>query len=107
MTVAIFALVGALVTTAMAHISYKQYSIDRRRRDLVATIVLFGITPPLTYVAVKSLGVGLVYVCTSVNYVAAAIAGRFLFSERLTRRSLLAMLLICCGTLLYALGLPS
>lgn len=107
MTVPILALLSALVTTAMAHISYKHYSIYRRRRDLLVTIVLFGITPPLTYVAIKSLGVGLVYVCTSVNYVAAAIAGRFLFSERLTRRSVLAMLLICSGTLLYALGLPS
>ena len=103
----VLALASALVTTAIAHICYKRYSINHRRRDLLITIVLFGITPPLTYVAVKSLGVGLVYVCTSINYVAAAMAGKFLFSERLSRRSIVAMSLICCGTLIYALGLPT
>ncbi|MGQ4660281.1 hypothetical protein [Lysobacter sp. F6437] len=106
MTIAILALLAALVTTTTAHISYKRYAIDRRRMDLYLTIVLFVSTTPLTYLAIKSFGIGLVYVCTSINYIAAAVAGRYLFGERLTRRSIAAMLLIAGGTSVYALGYP-
>lgn len=105
MSGAIFALVGALATTAAGQIQYKKFSRGHKHRDLVAAMGFFVITLPLTYIAVKAFGIGLVYMCTSFNYVAVAIAGQLLFGERLSRRRLLAIFLIVSGTSIYALGL--
>lgn len=103
----VLALAAALVTTALGQIYYKRYSQDRRRGSLYLTVALFVITLPLTYMAVKWWGIGLVYICTSLNYVGIAVAGRLLFNERLPRRRVIAIALIVCGTSIYALGLPS
>lgn len=100
-------LIAALVTTALGQIQYKRYSQTRGRGRLYLTLALFVITLPLTYLAVKWWGIGLVYICTSLNYAVVAVVGRLLFNERLSRRRILAIVLIVCGTSIYALGLPS
>lgn len=105
MSAPLLALVAALTTTALAHVAYKQYSLDRNRLYLLVTVGLFGVTPALTYLAVKAFGIGLVYIATSMTYVIVAIAGRVVFGERLTRRTIVAMLLIVSGVLLYGSGL--
>lgn len=100
-------LIAVLVTTALGQIQYKLYSQTRGRGSLYLTLALFVIALPLTYLAVKWWGIGLVYICTSLNYAVVAVAGRLLFNERLSRRRILAIVLIVCGTSIYALGLPS
>lgn len=99
-------LVAALATTALAQVIYKKYSLTRRRPQLYFTLALFVMTLPLTYMAVKWWGIGLVYICTSLNYAFVAVAGRVLFNERLSRRRIAAIVLVVGGTSIYALGLP-
>lgn len=100
-------LLAALATTALAQVYYKSYSLTGRRNQLLQALALFVVTLPLTYLAVKWWGIGLVYMCTSLNYVSVALAGRLLFNERLSRRRIVAIVLIVCGASLYAFGLPS
>lgn len=101
----VLALAGALGATAAAQIAYKKYSQRRRPLYLLVAVALFGITPVLTYVAVKAFGIGLVYISTSITYIVVTISGYVVFAEQLTRRSILAMLLISLGILIYGLGL--
>lgn len=106
MSLETLALLAALATTAAGQVEYKRFSLGRERRDLVLALALFVVTLPLTYIAVKAFGIGLVYICTSFNYVAVAITGKLLFGERLSARRWLAVALIISGTSIYAAGMP-
>lgn len=98
-------LLAALGATAAAQIYYKKYSIEHGRDNLYVAVLLFCVTPPLTYLAVKGFGVGVVYISTSITYVFVAIAGWRIFGENPTRRRVVAMALILLGILVYGLGL--
>jgi multidrug transporter EmrE-like cation transporter len=102
---ATLSLFGALAATAAAQVTYKAYSLGGRRIQLVATILLFGVTPVLTYVAVKAFGIGLVYIATSLTYILVSAAGWLLFAERPSVRRIAAMAFIFSGILVYGLGL--
>ena len=103
--IALLSLVGALAATTFAQVAYKKYSLGHGRNNLYATLLLFGVTPLLTYVAVKAYGIGLVYISTSVTYVLVALMGKVLFAERISRRHAGAMVLILTGSLIYGLGM--
>lgn len=102
--IAFFSLLGALSATSVAQVSYKRFCLGQGRRHLYTAALLFGTTPVLTYYAVKAFGIGLVYVSTSVTYIAVALLGHALFGERITRRQRVAMALILAGSLIYGLG---
>lgn len=102
---AAIALLAALAATAAAQVTYKAYSVGRGRAYLHATVLLFALTPVLTYAAVKAFGIGLVYIATSLTYVLVAAAGWFMFGERPGARRLVAMGFIFVGILVYGLGL--
>lgn len=105
MMVPLVALVGAIGVTAAAQVAYKQYSIERGRNSLYATVVLFAAAPPLTYLAVKGFGVGTVYISTGVTYILVAAAGWRLFGEKPTRRRIVAMAFVLSGIVVYGIGL--
>jgi drug/metabolite transporter (DMT)-like permease len=100
----LLALIGALSATSAAQVTYKKFSLGHGRGNLYAAIALFGMAPFLTYYAVKSFGIGLVFLSTSTTYVAVALMGRLLFAERITPRQVVAMVLILSGSLIYGLG---
>lgn len=102
---ALLALVGTLLATAAAQVSYKKYSLSRRREQLLITVALFGATPLLTYIAVKAYGIGLVYISTGVTYVLVSAAAWRIFGERPTSRQVVAMLFILVGIATYGIGL--
>ncbi|WP_242165848.1 EamA family transporter [Lysobacter sp. M15] len=105
MMLSLFSLLGALGATAAAQISYKKYSMEHGRRTLCLTIVLFGIAPPLTYLAVKGFGVGTVYMSTAITYVLVALAGWRMFGEKPTHRRIVGMGFVLVGILVYGIGL--
>ncbi|MFC7301542.1 EamA family transporter [Cognatiluteimonas weifangensis] len=98
------ALIGAIVATTVAQISYKKRSIGGSREYLIAAIAFFAVTPALTYIAVKILGVGITYMSTSVTYILVSIAGWVIFGETIKRRKVLALSLIATGIATYSLG---
>lgn len=96
-------LLVALLTTAFAQIAYKHYHLTGSRRSLVAAIGLFLLIPPATFVAVRYLGIGEVYVLTSLNYGFVAFLGWKYFGERISRRQIQGLALITLGCLVYSL----
>jgi EamA-like transporter family. len=105
MMLSIVSLLGALGATAVAQVYYKKYSLKNDRGNLYITILLFGVVPPLTYLAIKGLGLGVVYISTSITYVLVALAGWRMFGEVPTPRRIAAMAFILTGILVYGLDL--
>lgn len=93
----------AVLTTAFAQLAFKHYHVSGRRRSLVLAIVLFASIPPTTFLAVRELGVGKVYVLASLSYGLVAFLGWKLFDERVSVRQLQGLALITLGCVVYTL----
>ena len=102
-TIAYALLAIALLTTAFAQVAYKHYHVSGRRSSLAMALGLFLLIPPATFVAVRYLGIGKVYVLTSLNYGFVAFMGWKYFGERISKGQLQGLALITLGCLLYAL----
>ena len=93
----------ALLATAVAQVAFKHYHLSGRRSSLAAAILLFACIPPVTFLAVRALGVGKVYVFTSLSYALVAFLGWKLFGEAVTRRQLQGLAVITLGCFVYTL----
>lgn len=98
---ALMAMGLAILTTAAGQLSFKYYAMKRTRTWLFVALALFCSIPLFTFVAVRGLGLGTVYVSTGLTYVLVALCGRFFFAERIGITHALALGLILCGCLLY------
>jgi uncharacterized membrane protein len=101
-TVAYLLLLAVLVATALAQVAFKYYHLSGRTRSLAVAIGLFVCIPPMSFVVVRELGVGRVYVLTSLSYGLVALLARQLFAERVSRRQVQGLVLITLGCLLYS-----
>ncbi len=68
-------LLGALLTTALGQVSFKHYHLTHNLPSFVLAVGLFLVTPPMTLLAVRQLGVGTVYVSTGLTYSLVALLG--------------------------------
>ncbi|KAF1713954.1 hypothetical protein CSC71_06160 [Pseudoxanthomonas sangjuensis] len=91
----------ALLATASAQVAFKHYHLSARRRSLVAAILLFACIPPVTFLAIRGLGVGKVYVFTSLSYALVAFLGWKMFRERITARQVQGLVVITLGCIVY------
>lgn len=96
-------LLGALLTTALGQVSFKHYHLTRRPISFVLAVGLFLVTPPMTLLAVRQLGIGTVYVSTGFTYSLVAFLGWFAFGEHVSRRQVAGLALITLGCIVYAL----
>jgi len=96
-------LLVALLTTAFAQIAYKHYHVTGKRASLALAIGMFLLIPPATFVAVHYLGIGEVYVLTSLNYGFVAFLGWKCFGEPIGRHQVEGLALITLGCLVYSL----
>lgn len=101
--VAYATLLLSLVTTSCAQIAFRHYHLRGRRASLILAVGLFLSIPPVTFLAVRQLGVGKVYVLTSLNYGLVAFLGRRLLGERITAQQVQGLGLITLGCIFYAL----
>lgn len=101
---ALAALLGTLVATAFAQVAYKKFVLGHGRVHLLLAMALFGLTPLLSYIAVKAFGIALVFVSASTTYALVALLGVLMFDERISRRQGVALGFIVCGSLIYGLG---
>lgn len=97
------ALVLALLCTASAQMLFKHYYLRGRRTSLLWALLLFASIPPMTFLAIGALGVGQVYVLTSMNYALVSVLGWRLFGERRDARQIQGLALITVGCLMYSL----
>lgn len=93
----------ALLTTAFAQVAFKHYHVSGRRGSLLAAIAMFACIPPATFLAVRGLGVGKVYVLTSLGYGLVTFLGWKLFGEHVSRRQVEGLAMITLGCILYSL----
>ncbi|MEO8186381.1 MAG: hypothetical protein ABI580_03345 [Burkholderiaceae bacterium] len=96
-------LLMAVLTTALAQIAFKHYHLFGQRRSLFVAIALFASIPPAAFLAVRQLGVGKVYVLTSLSYGLVTYLGWRFFKERVSGNQLKGLALITLGCLLYTL----
>jgi drug/metabolite transporter (DMT)-like permease len=101
-TLAYALLAAALLTTAFAQVAFKHYHVSGKRRSLAIALGLFLLIPPATFAAVHRLGIGKVYVLTSLNYGLVAFMGWKYFGERISKGQVQGLALITLGCLLYA-----
>ena len=100
-TLAYALLLVALLTTAFAQIAFKHYHNTGKRSSFVVALGLFLVIPPATFVAVRYLGIGKVYVLTSLNYAFVAFLGYKFFGETITKGQLQGLVLITLGCIVY------
>lgn len=96
------ALVAALVLTAVGQMTFKLYFTDRKFSTLVAAVLLFISVPVCSYLALRNLGIGLVYMSTAATQILVLLLARVVLKEQLTRDHLIAVVLITAGVVLYA-----
>lgn len=90
-----------IVATVAAQLAFKQHFLSRRRLFIPIAAILFCLAVICTYFAVRSLGIGRVYVGAALTYVLAPLAANRMFGEYLGRSQLLALGLIVSGVVIY------
>lgn len=102
MSAGYFALAGALFATAQAQLSYKLYFRARQRTHLAVALVCFTGASVGSYIALKSLSIGTVYMSTAITQLIVVGLAHRVLGEPLTRDHGIALVLIVSGIVLYA-----
>lgn len=92
-----------LLATAAGQVFFKHYHVSGRRISLVLAIGLFVAVVPLTFLAVKQLGLATVYIFMSLSYGLVAFMGWKLFDERVNARQVSGIMIVMLGCLIYNL----
>ena len=95
-------LLGSVLFTVVGQLVYKQYSVNQHKLWLIGGIGLFSLAVPCTMWAVRDLGIGMVYVGSSLSYVLAPLLGQIFFGEEATLRQWGFFGLIMLGVMVYA-----
>lgn len=95
-------LLGSILFTVVGQLVYKQYSVNQHKLWLFGGIGLFSLAVPCTMWAVRDLGIGMVYVGSSLSYVLAPLLGQMFFGEQVTLRQWGFFGLIMLGVMVYA-----
>ncbi|TKB26122.1 hypothetical protein FCL47_10295 [Desulfopila sp. IMCC35006] len=96
-------LVLAIVTTAGAQVLYRLFFLRRKKRYLLATIGLFCLAPAMSYIALQHWSLSTVYMATGLTYALVLILAKVVLGETISRRKMLAMLLIVGGVVIFNL----
>jgi len=96
-------LAACIVATVAAQLAFKNYFLTHRSMFLVGAVALFCLVVPCTYLAVRELGIGRVYVGAALTYVITPLIARRAFGERLAGNQLFALGLILAGVIVYNL----
>jgi drug/metabolite transporter (DMT)-like permease len=94
-------LVTILLMTAAGQVAFKFRHVSGRWSFLVLAIALFVAIVPLTYLAVRQLGLATVYVFMSLSYGLVALLGWRIFGETIHRKQLYGILVIILGCVIY------
>ncbi len=96
-------LVGALVATALAQVSYKAFFSSGRRVALLATAMgLFVVAQGGFLFALTEIDVGVVYMSMGLVQVMVLVLSYAVLRERITRHHIVAVAAIIGGLVLYA-----
>lgn len=91
----------SVCATTFGQLSFKQFYVAHQRLFQLAAVTLFVFAVPCTYLAVRQLGIGRVYIGSAASYVLAPILARKIFHEQIGPRQWLALALISAGVIIY------
>lgn len=95
-------MIGGAVFSVVGQLAYKQYSNNKQWLWLIGGLGLFSLAVPCTMWAVRDLGIGMVYVGSSISYILAPLLGQVFFGEHVTIRQWGYFGLIMAGVIVYA-----
>jgi drug/metabolite transporter (DMT)-like permease len=98
-----FELLLVLLGTSVGQVLYKLYVQQRKLVLLLLAFSAFGAGPVLTYLALRVLNVGQVYMSTAATQVAVLVLSRYVLKESITRQQILATAVIVAGVVVYAI----
>ena len=83
----------SVCVTTFGQLSYKQFYVSHHRIFQLVAVSLFVMAVPCTYLAVRQLGIGRVYIGSAASYVLAPILATRFFREHIGTRQWLALAL--------------
>jgi multidrug transporter EmrE-like cation transporter len=92
------------IVTAFGQVILKLYAYTKNKWHFIWAIVFFAVAPFTTYVALKKIPVGMVYVGAAVSQVMIIIMSKNILKEKITKDHVISMAFILLGLLGYALG---
>lgn len=95
----------AIVATAVGQLLFKHASVTRSRAFTMYAIVAFCIAPIGAFMALHSLRLATVYICTAISQLFVVLASMVLFGERYDQRQWSGLVLILAGIILFNLKL--
>jgi len=95
-------LLGSVLFAVLGQLFYKRYSTQKARKWLIIGLTLFCLAVPCTMLAARDLGVGMVYIGSSLSYIIAPVFGWMFFDEAVARSQWKYFVLIMLGVIVYA-----
>ena len=94
-------LAGAIMSTAIAQVSYKLFFHENKKAYLALAVLFFIITPFFAFFALKGLSLSFVYMSTGLTYVLVILAAKVVLNEKISRRQVYAVALILAGVMVF------
>ena len=91
------------VFTALSQLFLKLSKTTHKRGYLYLSVFLFSSLPVLSYLALKSLTIGVVYMSTAVSQLFTLILSRYVLSEKINEKQFANIALIVTGLIIYNL----
>ena len=95
-------LLGSVLFAVLGQLFYKRYSTEKALKWLIIGLTLFCLAVPCTMLAARDLGIGMVYVGSSLSYIMAPVFGALFFGEAVARSQWKYFVLIMLGVIIYA-----
>lgn len=98
------ALTISYVVTAFGQVIYKLFAHTRNKWHFFWAIVFFIIAPFTSYIALKKIEVGMVYIGAATSQILILVMSHYILSEKITKDHIISMVLILLGLLSFSLG---
>jgi multidrug transporter EmrE-like cation transporter len=92
------------IVTAVGQVTYKLFSLKKNWSYLFWSIVFFVIAPFTSYIALKKIPVGTVFIGAAIIQVLIIIMSYYILKEKITRDHLISMAFILLGLFCFSLG---
>jgi drug/metabolite transporter (DMT)-like permease len=98
------ALTISYVVTACGQVIYKLFAHTKNKWHFIWSIAFFIIAPFTSYIALKKIAVGMVFIGAATSQVLIMIMSHYILKEKITKDHLISMALILLGLMAYAMG---
>lgn len=98
------ALTISYIVTACGQVLYKLFSYTKNKWHFFWAIAFFIIAPFTSYIALKKIEVGMVFIGAATSQVLIMIMSHYILKEKITKDHIISTVLILLGLFAYAVG---